>query len=475
MMGGYFRTLAAGLGLALMASAGVAEADNQTPTTSPITVGGKSLPYSLTLERVDTRGRLPTLQAYAEGTYNGLWVLIGGRTNGLHDFTDDPLQNFPPSQQNNRIWVVDPSTWKVWSRAVTGAGITVNQADQLSATNFQWVQTGDTLYVVGGYGYSRTRKNFTTYNVMIALDLPKVIDWVREPAKSPPLASIIRQAQNGNFQVTGGQMTMLGNRAYLAFGHDFDGGYLDPSAVQTYTGQVRSFDIVDNGKQLGIANVRHMPHNPDLVNFRRRDYTLAQVLDGNQDVAVALAGVFTATDGVFTVPVELRDGRYPYQPDPAAPTTFKQGMNGYDTATLTIWDKATGSSHIILFGGISYVTYDPATKKFVADSNVPFTSQVTAIVRDKQDQYRQYLLETTFPKVSGPDVASYLFGAEAKVFLAPGVPTRGKELIDLDALRHRPGQAQAIGWIYGGIAAAQANFGASVASNEVFRIVLTEK
>ena len=29
---------------------------------------------------------LPTLQSFASGTYDGKWVLLAGRTNGLHGF-----------------------------------------------------------------------------------------------------------------------------------------------------------------------------------------------------------------------------------------------------------------------------------------------------------------------------------------------------------------------------------------------------
>ena len=48
----------------------------------------------------------------------------------------------------------------------------------------------------------------------------------------------------------------------------------------------------------------------------------------------------------------------------------------------------------------------------------------------------------------------------------------GRQLVDLAALRAKPGTSNVVGWIYGGIAAEQPNFGQTVASNEVFRIVL---
>ena len=180
----------------MLALSGVAaRADNQTPTTTPITVGGQSLPFGLKLQRVDTGGRLPTLQSFAAAQYGNLWVLFGGRTNGLHDFTSDPLKNFPPSEQNRSVWVIDPSTWQVWSRSIKDSGLTGDQVDQLSATNYEHYQVGNTFYIVGGYGYDRSEKKFVTFPVMTAMDLPALVNWVQEPAKSPRLAKLIRQTE----------------------------------------------------------------------------------------------------------------------------------------------------------------------------------------------------------------------------------------------------------------------------------------
>ena len=150
-------------------------------------------------------------------------------------------------------------------------------------------------------------------------------------------------------------------------------------------------------------------------------------------------------------------------------------MNGYDCATLGIYDSKTGATHNILFGGISYVTYDFATNQFVDDSNIPFTSEVTDLVRDRQGVYSQYLFRQGFPAVSGPSVQSYLFGAEAHTFLNPKIATKGEDLVDLRRLGGAAGTTYVLGWVFGGIAAEQPNFGASVASNEVFEIDLTTR
>ena len=467
------------LTLALVGAPIAAYADNQTPTVSNVSLDTSALPYAVTLQRVDTEGKLPTLQSFATGTDGGLWILIGGRTNGLHDFTNDPLKNFPPSDQNRKIWVIDPQKWKVWSRRLDDSQLNQNQIDELSTTATESVQVGDTLYVIGGYGYSKKVEDFRTQAVMTAFDVKKLVDWVKRDSNKG-LEKIIRQVRDSLLRVTGGQLAVIDGRFILAFGQNFKGGYGDPDSVkQVYTGQVRSFDVVETGNTLNVRNVRTNPSQPNRTKYRRRDYNMLPFIDTsggrNKPALTAYAGVFTKTNGVYTVPVEIDAKGRPSMANPNASSTFKQAMNGYNAANLAIFDSSSGESHALFFGGISYVTYNAKTEKFVEDASIPFTNDVTAIVRKPNGRYSQYLL-TKFPRVNGPDVDKYRFGAEAAVFLRRDVPVTDNGMLDLQALRKQVGKGKTrIGWIFGGIAAEKPNDGATVASNEVFSIVLDLK
>lgn len=451
---------------------------NQTPTTTPVSQNADVLPYEVELRRVDTTTELPTLQSFAFGQHDGLWVIVGGRTNGLHNFTTEPLKNFPPRRQNRRIYVIDPQTWRTWSRPLEDSRLTERQQDELAATAMEFAQVGDVLYVVGGYGYLREADAFTTFTALTALDLGTIVDWVRQ-AKSGPgagdLREIVRQTRSPVLQVTGGQLALIHGRAALVFGQKFIGGYGDPAAVQTYTGQVRTFEIADDGDSVAIGNVANYPPSPNLSKYRRRDYNLfpiVELVDGRRTAgAVALSGVFTESGGVWTVPVEVdRDGR-PTMADPSAAATFKQGMNSYNSATLALFDSRNGANHLISFGGISYQDYK-GSQGFVNDANVPFINDSTAVVRRADGTYRQFLLASAkYPRVVDAGGARLLFGAEAGVFLDPAVPTTSNGLVDLRAALPAGGGERTLGWIYGGIAADKPNFGASSASNEVFAIV----
>ena len=154
------------------------------------------------------------------------------------------------------------------------------------------------------------------------------------------------------------------------------------------------------------------------------------------------------------MPVEVGRAGHPTEADPSADTTFKQGMNNYDTAVLGLYSTSFQQTHTILFGGITYVYFDAKTGEFMSDSSLPFTNQITTIVRNADHQYQQYLMAARFPTIIGPTGKPLRFGSEATFFLKPGTPTMTNGLIDLDALLARAnGKRVVVGWVFGGIAA----------------------
>ena len=482
---GFRAGTAAIVGLVFTISAGLsatpASADNQTPTVSTVSTDKSAIPFGIQLRKVkNTVKTLPNLQSFADGHIGDLWVIIGGRTNGLHDFTDNGLKNFPPKKQNDRIWLIDPTTGNRWSRKLSDSSLSQNQIDALSSTAMESFQVGDTLYVIGGYGYKRSSESFVTFDSLTAFDLAEIVLWVRDPQSLPAsrrdLKKLIRQTSDDVLKVTGGQATVLGNRVILAFGQLFDGGYGDPDFNQVYTTQIRSFQLKDTGTKVSISKIKQDPTEPNPTDYRRRDYTLVPFIDmkGKKKVnkAAALAGVFTETTGIFTVPVEVNKAGKPKMADPDDPATFKQAMSGYDTAFLPVWDNAKKRSHSVLFAGISFVDYDNATKTFVEDAQFPFIDDITVIERKKNGKYKQVLVGK-FPNVKDADGNKLRFGAEAKVFLHPDVPVTSNGMLDLQKLKQRSGKRKVlVGYLFGGIAADAPNNGNTVASNLIFKIFL---
>src|SRR5262249_32471382 len=126
-------------------------AQNQTPTVSPI-APATSLPFRVS---IDLAGfSLPSgVHSYVMGNMGSKWLILAGRTNGMHGFSNDK-NNSPPSQQNTTVFVVDFVQQTVATRSLTdpASGLTQAQIDTLSVTSAQSYQSGSTLYVAGGYG-----------------------------------------------------------------------------------------------------------------------------------------------------------------------------------------------------------------------------------------------------------------------------------------------------------------------------------
>ena len=281
------------------------------PASTPTVATANNLPYTIRIEPVNMPG-LPELQSpvtaqdQTDGPYQGYWLLFGGRTNGLHTF--NPSNNFPPEDQNQIIYVVNPATGQVWSRDWSDTDVGMNMLlAPLYSTNQQSVQEGDKLYTIGGYGAEDlgddTFANYTTYNTLTALSVHGLIDAVVNGGDVATLSQI-QQIQDQRFKVTGGELEKLHGLSFLALGHDFEGQYNPGSSSgfsQTYTNAIHSFQIVYDGETPFSLHVENFQTQIDQTNFRRRDYTLANVTLPNGDPALEIfGGVFTP--GPFTLP-----------------------------------------------------------------------------------------------------------------------------------------------------------------------------
>ena len=135
----------------------------------PVLATTTNLPYTLSVTPVSTPEALapPGIQAAVYATApptkaypDGLWLVFGGRTNGLHNFTPGGVTNFPPDFQNQDIIVVNPTNWQTWSMPWSQTDVPVATYNSLSSAAQDFYQKGNTLYTVGGYSVPDTI-NFT--------------------------------------------------------------------------------------------------------------------------------------------------------------------------------------------------------------------------------------------------------------------------------------------------------------------------
>lgn len=465
-------------------------AANQTSDVSPI-YPEKNLPFRVHIKVVNQRDGTPFLlpnglQSFKYGEYKGKWLLISGRTNGLHGFNDDP-NNFPPQDQNYTVYVVDIKKQKVYSRSLNDSksGLTQDQIDSLSTTAPQSYQINKTIYMTGGYGFRNLVNNFVTFDVLTAINIPGLMDWVIHPDKKTKASDSIRQISDPTFKVAGGRMFQLtqNDPTLLVFGQDFEGAYTPnpgSSAIQIYTKEVRRFKILDDGTQLS-ADI--LPPSAQDENYRRRDLNVVPYIKhkvrgkGLEFGLINYSGVFTLTGGAWTVPIKITADGKPSMADPNDPATFKQGMNNYNSSFLNLFSRKKGDMYTILFGGITYEEIQRGSLH--QDPLLPFTNQVTTIKLNKHGKFSQHLMSAKFPHIkstqSNPG-KRLRFGAASVFFPAPDSSKLqlGQKIFSLDNIK----KPIVIGYIVGGIQSSLGNttsMSDSAASPYIFKVILEPK
>ena len=453
---------------------GISEGANQTPDFSPVITDG-GLPYRIELREYDFGPEeLPTVHSFAAGHYDGKWLVISGRTNGLHGFDTNPFANFPPEFQNREVWVIDPVNKQSWNRDLTGlsSGLNEDQINSLTTANNQFYQRGDTLFLNGGYGYSSDDPNGnalnSTFNTLSALDLPGLIDWVQND--SGQAIDHIRQLEDDRLRITGGGMYEMDGRSFLVFGQDYGVNY-QPNINGEYSHQIRSFEIVDDGTNLSIQNYAAVGDPNSDPSYRRRDLNVFPVLSpdgsgGTQEGITVLSGVFTESFGAWTHPIEIDDAG-----SVSENTGFKQSMNIYHSSKFGMFSEATGEMHEVLLGGLTLQYYDEESATVLEDNRVPFSNQVAAIVVDPNGAYEQHYLGE-FPEITDDEDNVLRFGTNAEFFLAGGIEEYENGVLKMDQLT----DGTVLGYVYGGIVANAPHvrrnpFAQSGASDRIFEVV----
>lgn len=178
---------------------------------------GQSGAFSIAIEPVSVQNMVG-LQSYAIGQSNGKWLIIGGRIDGLNQRR--PFDAFDKNGNNTQITVFDPNTQQKWSASITSLRVAIQE--QLQSTNMQFYQKENQLYLVGGYEYSATIDDHTTYASLIVLDVPANIDAI---VNKKTITPHFRQINDDKLQVTGGKLGVINGNYYLVGGHKFIGRY----------------------------------------------------------------------------------------------------------------------------------------------------------------------------------------------------------------------------------------------------------
>jgi hypothetical protein len=412
-----------------------------------------SFDYQLSLVPISIP-ELPGLHSYAFAQHEGKWLLIGGRKDGLH--ARQPFNSFPESHSNTNIYLVDVANLQIWSSTINN--LPTNLREQLQSTNMNFHQIGDTLYIIGGYGFSQTANDHKTYPFLTTINVSGLTDAIQN---SRPLTPFFKQIENDVFAVTGGHLKKLNELFYLVGGHRFDGKYNpmnNPTFSQSYTNQIRKFSIDNSGDQLNFYNYSAIT---DPIHLRRRDYNLLpQVFPDRQHGFTISSGVFQIEEDLpFLYPVDIKENGY----EPI--TDFNQYLSNYHSAVACLYDSTNNIMHSIFFGGMSQYYY--TNGQLVQDDLVPFVKTISRLSRDANGNLKEYLIPLEMPGLKG---------SSAEFIYNPDLPHYSSKIIKLSEIDQNHFM---IGHVLGGINSTALNPFASnqtqltSADNSVYEVWLT--
>lgn len=393
---------------------------------------------------------VPGYHSFAYATYGSKWLIVGGRTNGLHGLNSN--SNFETEFSNNNIIVIDTTDWQ-WSTASLQQ-LPMSMANPLRSTNMQFLQKGDRLYMAGGYGWDSTNAMFATFPTLTSIDIPGMINAVEVGDSISPF---IKQFTDSSLAICGGEMEIISDTFYIIGGHKFEGRYNDqPNGqfTQTYTNSIRSFTITDvpNNPLSSIMQAEYTDTN----NLHRRDLNVVKLNFNNTEQLVILGGVFQKNANLpYTMPMAFDGHNLRYK------NHTQQEFNQYTSAHFSIRQDENNSG-IVLLGGMGTRNH-----LNVYDSLVPFVKTIAL--------ERLYIptanLDISLYEYLLPDTTPGFLGSNA-VFI-PGnvlpVDTNGSySLFDLPLMNYEP--RIFAGYLFGGIRGTAPNNAISSANDVIYRV-----
>lgn len=404
---------------------------------------------------------VPNIHSFSWGkTSDGKWIIFGGRIEGLH--RRQPPFAFSESFNNKNVFLIDPVNDQSWSSPLNILPASIYE--QLQSTNQEFHQRTNTLYIIGGYGYSTTQNDHITYPNLTAIDLD---DLAVAIINNEDISSFFRQITNDNLAVTGGHIGYLNDVYYLCGGQYFEGRYNPigssngPGFIQNYTDEIRKFELIDDGSTIAIVNYTAVN---DTDNLHRRDYNMApQIFPNGEPGFTMFSGVFQHNvDLPFLNTVDITDTGYTVN------NNFNQYLSQYHSAILPIYDTADKTMHTIFFGGMSQYTLD-GNGNLIQDDNVPFVNTISKVTRFSDGSMNESKLSIEMPSLLGSG-SEFIPLTDDNIFI-------DSEIVNLNNL---PVGSTLVGYIYGGIESTLENIffindgTQSSASDQIFKVSINK-
>lgn len=433
-------------------------------------------PFVVTLEEVRS-DFAPALQSFAWAQQGGELLILGGRTNGFHNFSGTSSV-FTPKRRNTYFYVVDLDSSKTDSLPIPSAFL-----DRLSATNMEYYHEGNTLYCIGGYGVSGANCDvdsppascYQTFPYLTAINISAAITAIQNQNSTALAAAITSSVADERLRVTGGELHKIGSWYYLVFGQNFNTIYTGNN-TGIYTNEVRRFQIDNSGAAPKITGYAADTCTWDDSSFHRRDLVVLESYDvnGNPNITV-YGGVFTPQANLdYQTPI------YISQSDATTGATsittdnnFLQMFNQYAAPNIALYNSVTKTTYTIILGGITQYYYDD--KGNLVNSNntqapMPFSNNITTIVRTGSNTAVEYPQQS--PALPG------FIGSEA-IFVPVSIPfvKNSKKIVDMTNLAKTDDtKGVMIGYMYGGIESkasqSTSDPNSTVSSKKIFKVYI---
>jgi hypothetical protein len=361
-----------------------------TDTTAAIVPAPSlDLPFQIVVQPAANQpAGMPGLHSSAFGASNGQWLFVGGRTNGFHGFFG-PDRVFPQTTANDKIWVIDQAAGKTYSWTLPTSW---DLRDNLMANNMAYVQVGDILYFVGGYGsQSASGPSNYTFNTCIGINVPAMIAAVIAGDGTAAQAAVDFVLEDEALRVTGGEMETINGDLFLVFGQDYPRAYDGQNG--TYTESIVQFRVnMEPAPALQIIQT-YTYQGTGANQFHRRDLNAVHGMVNKQEAIIAWSGVFTDQQGAWPNPIIIAPNGSGIST--TVDTGFTQKANLYKSAVVIQYDASTGVLYTSMLGGITNYFCDgenivpsdtlPLAQQF------PFSTVINTIVRLPDGTTKEYI------------------------------------------------------------------------------------
>ncbi len=433
----------------------------QYPLSVNVIAGSTVLP-NISLVPVNSAG-LPAVRDPITAQHAGNWLLVSGSTGSFHDFNRDFITG---------LYVFNPSTTQSTFMSYSSTNLPLVVKQQLTSTNPQYLEDGDTLYIIGGF-YTPDNVNWTTLNTITAINIPGMINAILN--NNTNLAPFVTYNTSiPQFKVTGGQLGKIGNYFYLTFGQDCEGGDYcappPPSSSQTYTDSIYQFTADPTLASVTIVNtVTHA--DLDGSGWRRRDYTLMPFMLGTTQTLFAQGGPFTPGDNALVWTNGIYFGAN-LQPASMNNNFINQQANQYLSPNLSMYSVSNNQSYAATFSGLSNLYW--ATNGLNYNNSTLYGNILDLISYDSSGNVQEYA--NLQPLCSGQPLASCLYMGLAGEFIPNGSFYDSRHILQLDQLPQNT--PTLVGYVYGGLVSTQQAIftnppSPSVASNQVYAVYVT--